>query len=502
VTSSPEGGWAGAAGPVTVDVVVVGAGFAGLGAALELAGRAESFVVLERAAEVGGTWRDNTYPGVACDVPSHLYAFSHSPNPAWSRTFAPGHEIQAYLRELAARPGVAENVRCGHEVTAAVYDEAGDRWDVTTTRGAFRSRVLVLAAGRLTEPRIPRVPGLGEFDGPVFHSSRWDHGADLAGARVGVVGTGASAVQIVPELAGRAGRLTVFARSVPYVVPRGDRPHTVAEIRTFTEDPAALQAVRRDIFDGMERGMAARRREPDELGQFRRRALDHLAAQVPDPVLRARLTPDYEVGCKRVLLSDTFYPALGRDDVDVVDALERLEGRTAVSASGRRVELDALVLATGFHSTRQPYAHLVAGRGGALLAQAWSAGMVSHASTVVHGFPGMFVLDGPNASLGHNSAVHVIESQVSYLAGALDHLASAPGPLEVTAQAQQEYTRVVDAMAADTVWLRGGCTNWYVDDRSGRLTLLWPGTATAFRERNGRFDPAAFAPVPPRVPVS
>ena len=491
MTSPP----AGPAAPVAVDVVVVGAGFAGLGAALELAGRGESFVVLERAGEVGGTWRDNTYPGVACDVPSHLYAFSHSPNPAWSRTFAPGPEIQAYLRGLAARPGVAENVRCDHEVTAAVYDETGDRWDVTTTRGAFRARVLVLAAGRLTEPRIPRVPGLAEFDGPVFHTARWDHGADLTGARVGVVGTGASAVQVVPELAGRAGRLTVFARSAPWVVPRGDRPHTAAEIRTFTRDPGALAAVRREIFDGMERGIAARRLEPADLAAFRRRALDHLEAQVPDPGLRARLTPDYEVGCKRVLLSDAFYPALGRDDVDLVDALERLEGRTAVTAQGRRVELDALVLATGFHSTAQPYAHLVTGRAGLSLSQAWSAGMVSHASTVVHGFPGMFVLDGPNASLGHNSAVHVIESQVSYLAGALDHLAAEPGPLEVTAQAQQDYTREVDAMAADTVWLQGGCTNWYVDSRSGRLTLLWPGTATSFRERNGRFDPTVFAPV-------
>lgn len=490
---------AGRAAPEVVDVVVVGAGFAGLGAALELAGRAESFVVLERAGEVGGTWRDNTYPGVACDVPSHLYAFAHSPNPAWSRTFAPGPEIQTYLRDLAARPGVAENLRFGHEVTGAVYDEDADRWDVTTTRGAFRSRVLVLAAGRLTEPRTPAVPGLAHFPGPVFHTARWDHGVDLAGARVGVVGTGASAVQVVPELAGHVGRLTVFTRSAPYVVPRGDRPHTAEEIRGFTEDPAALRAVRTDLFEGMERGIAARRREREDLAQFRRRALDHLAAQVPDPVLRARLTPDYEVGCKRVLLSDTFYPALGREDVAVAGALDRVEERTAVTAAGERVELDVLVLATGFLSTRQPYAELVTGRGGVRLSRAWSTGMVSHASTVVHGFPGMFVLDGPNASLGHNSAVHVIESQVAYLAGALDHLAAAPGPLEVSAQAQAAYTREIDDMAADTVWLRGGCTSWYVDERSGRLTLLWPGTATAFRERNGRFDPAAFDPAGRRV---
>ncbi|BAL88691.1 putative pyridine nucleotide-disulfide oxidoreductase [Actinoplanes missouriensis 431] len=473
------------ADPVEVDVVVVGAGLAGIGAAIELAARDETFVVLERAADVGGTWRDNTYPGVACDVPSHLYAFAHSPNPGWSRTFAPGHEIHTYLRGLAARPGVAPHLRLGHEVTAAVWDSSADRWDVTTNRGRFRSRVLVLAAGRLTEPRIPGVPGLDGFDGPVFHSARWDHDAKLDGARVGVVGTGASAVQIVPELAGRVEHLTVFARSNPYIIPRNDQAQAAAE-------PAEISRVREEVFAGMEQGIAARRRERAALDELRSRALGHLAAQVPDPVLRARLTPDYEVGCKRVLLSDTFYPAMNRADVTLAGALQRLDGRTAIAADGRCADLDVLVLATGFHATRQPYAERITGRGGVLLARAWERGMVSHASTVVHGFPNMFVLDGPNAALGHNSAVHVIESQLSYLTGALDHLAGHGGVLEVTSRAQDQYTRDIDTMAERTVWLRGGCTSWYVDARSGRLTLLWPSTATAFRERNGRFDPAPF----------
>lgn len=479
-------------GPADVDVVVIGAGIAGIGAAIELAARGESFVVLERASEVGGTWRDNTYPGVACDIPAHLYTFAHSPNPSWSRRFAPGSEIQRYLRDLAARPEVAAHLRLGHEMTSAVFDEATGGWEVTTTRGRFRGRVLVLAAGRLTEPRTPALPGLDGFDGPVFHSARWDHTVDLTGKRVGVVGTGASAVQIVPELAGRARRVTVFARSAPYVIPRDDRPHSAGELRSFRDDPGAVRRLREEIFTGMERGIAARRRRRTAQAELRDLALGHLAAQVSDPALRARLTPDYEVGCKRVLLSDAFYPALGRDDVDLAGALERLDGRTAVASDGSRAELDALVLATGFHTTRQPYAERVRGRGGLLLSQAWERGMVSHASTAVHGFPSMFVLDGPNATLGHNSAVHVIESQLAYLAGALDHLARHPGPLEVTARAQEDYTREIDAMAAETVWLRGGCTNWYVDKRSGRLTLIWPGSAAAFRERNGHFDPAPY----------
>ncbi|NAZ86433.1 flavin-containing monooxygenase [Kineococcus indalonis] len=486
------GGAAHARGVEDVDVVVVGAGFAGIGAALTLARRGrESFVVLERAGDVGGTWRDNTYPGVACDVPAHLYSFSFAPNPSWSRVFAPGAEVHAYLRAVSRE--VADRVRLRAEVRSARWDAAAQRWEVLSAAGRFRARALVLAAGRLTEPRPPQVEGLSSFEGPVVHSARWRGDVAWDGARVGVVGAGASAVQVVPQLARRAARLTVFARSAPWVVPRGDRAYSPAERARFAADPAAARRLREDVFAQMETGIAARHREPGELARLRARALEHLAAQVPDPALRAALTPDYEVGCKRVLLSDDFYPALQRPGVRwVPSALRRVQGRTAVAADGTRAELDALVLATGFATTAQPYAQLVTGRTGTL-AQAWADGMVSHASTVVHGFPNMFVLDGPNATLGHNSAVHVIESQLGYLAGALDHLARTGGPLEVTAAAQESYTRGLDEAAAGTVWLRGGCTNWYVDPRSGRLTLLWPDTATAFRERNGTFDPAPFA---------
>ncbi|PRY12893.1 flavin-containing monooxygenase [Kineococcus rhizosphaerae] len=473
-----------------VDVAVVGAGFAGLGAAIRLHRRGrESFVVLERAGEVGGTWRDNTYPGVACDVPSHLYSFSFAPEPGWSRVFAPGAEIQRYLRERARE--VAGHVRLGCEVLRARW--SGRCWELETSRGPVRARVLVLAAGRLTEPRIPDVEGLPEFGGPVFHTSRWDHSVDLAGARVGVVGTGASAVQVVPELAGTAAHVSVFQRSAPWVVPRGDRPFGADERAGFAAEPARAAALRERTFTDMERGLGARRLEPVALEALRRRASDHLEAQIEDPGLRAALRPDYEIGCKRVLLSDTFYPALTRPDVTLVpSAVRSVASGSVTAADGSRHALDVLVLATGFHSTVQPYASRVLGRDGVPLARAWERGMVSHASTVVHGFPNLFVLDGPNASLGHNSAVHVIESQVGYLLGALDHLAARGGALEVSLSAQRAYTAEIDARAAESVWLRGGCESWYVDARSGRLTLLWPDTATEFRRRNGTFDPAPF----------
>ncbi|MEZ0165686.1 flavin-containing monooxygenase [Kineococcus sp. LSe6-4] len=475
-----------------LDVAVVGAGFAGLGTAIRLARRGrERFVVLERAGEVGGTWRDNTYPGVACDVPSHLYSFSFAPDPGWSRVFAPGAEVQRYLRERARE--VAGHLRLRCEVLEASWDPVGEHWRVRTTTGPVRARVLVLAAGRLTEPRTPDVPGLAQFGGPVVHTSRWDPALDLTGRRVGVVGTGASAVQVVPPLADRAGHVDVFQRSAAWIVPRGDRPFSAAERAGFAAAPQTARALREETFADMERGLAARRLDPGALEALRRRASDHLRAQVPDPGLRAALTPDYEIGCKRVLLSDDFYPALGRPHVRLVPSAVRSAGPGAVTtADGRRHALDVLVLATGFHAAVQPYAARVAGRDGRTLAQAWEGGMVSHASTVVHGFPNLFVLDGPNASLGHNSAVHVIESQIGYLLGALDHLAAAPGPLEVSLDAQRRYTAEVDALAADSVWLRGGCSSWYVDPRSGRLTLLWPDTATEFRRRNGTFDPEPF----------
>jgi cation diffusion facilitator CzcD-associated flavoprotein CzcO len=473
----------------TVEVAVVGAGFAGIGAALRLSrsGRRD-VVVLERADDVGGTWRDNTYPGVACDVPSQLYSYSFAPRPDWSRVFAPGAEIHDYLRTCAAE--VNDHLRLGTELQRARW--TGSSWELLTSRGTLTARVLVLAAGRLTEPRLPDVPGLATFPGPVFHTARWRHDADLSG-RVGVVGTGASAVQVVPPLVRRAASVTLFQRSAAWIVPRQDRAVTPAEQREFAREPDRQAAARQATFEEMERGLAARRLQPEALERLRRRASDHLRAQVTDPRLRSALTPDHEIGCKRVLLSDEFYPALADPRTTLVPAaVTEVDGPKVTAADGSVHELDALVLATGFHSTVQPYAERVTGRDGLTLAAAWSAGMVSHASTVVHGFPNLFVLDGPNASLGHNSAVHVIESQLGYLLGALDHLDARPGPLEVSAEAQAAYTAEIDRMAADSVWLRGNCSSWYVDARSGRLTLLWPDTATEFRRRNGTFDPAPF----------
>ncbi|MFE7508848.1 flavin-containing monooxygenase [Promicromonospora sp. NPDC057488] len=466
-----------------LDVAVVGAGLAGVGLGVRLrrAGRT-GFTVLERADDVGGTWRDNVYPGVACDIPSALYSYSFLPQPRWSRVFAPGAEIHRYVRDVVRTEGLAPHLRLGTDLTSARWDDDAAAWRLTTSRGPLTARVLATAVGRLSEPRVPEIPGLGTFPGRVFHSARWDR--DLpAGLRVAVVGTGASAVQLVPEIARRAASVVVLQRTPPWVLPRGDRAYAPGEPRP---ERAALAEEAERLFDAR---VAGTRAEAD----LTERARAHLRAQVPDPALRTLLTPDYAVGCKRALFSDDWYPALQQPHVTLEpSAPVAVEGSTVVAASGARYEVDVLVLATGFETTRPPFAHLVTGRDGRTLAEHWAGGMTSHASTVVHGFPNLFVLDGPNAGLGHHSALEVIEAQIGYVLGALDHLDATGGPLEVSAAAEAAYTAEVDRRAAETVWLRGGCRSWYVDERSGRLTLLWPGRAVEFRERFGTFDPAPF----------
>lgn len=478
-----------------VDVLIVGAGFAGLGMGIRLARRGMTdFLILERGSDVGGTWRDNTYPGVACDIPSHLYSFSFRQKPDWSRVFAPGAEIQEYLRECAREEGLLPHLRLSTAVTNMRW--AHDRWIVETGAGTVSARVVVMAAGRLSEPRLPEVDGLDTFTGDAFHCARWDHGARLDGRRVGVVGTGSSALQLVPQLAGRASELVVFQRSAAWVVPRGDRQYTEAERRLFALDPEVLDDSRSRYFWTGEEAFAQR------IDAGRRAALEtvarqHLDGQVADPVLRAALTPDYEIGCKRVVISDDFYPALSMPGVRLeASSLARLDRGTAVAASGERYELDALVFATGFESTQPAYAPLVTGRDGVRLSERWSDGMTSYASTAVHGFPNLFILDGPNASLGHNSAIFMIEAQIDHVLGALAHLADAgASALEPSAEAEAAYTARIDELAGSTVWLNGGCTSWYVDERSRRLTLLWPDFAHAFREANGTFRPEAYEQV-------
>ena len=485
-----------------LDVAIVGAGFAGLGLGIRLKRQGvTSFLIFERANAVGGTWRDNTYPGVACDVPSHLYSWSFLPNPRWSSFFSDGAEIRDYLVAGANEEGLGDHLRLGTDVDAMTWDESRSRWALHTSRGEFTARTLVLACGRLTEPRVPDVPGLDTFRGPLFHSARWDHDAELSGKRVAVVGSGASAIQIVPRVAEIARELVVLQRSAPYVIPREEHHYTQAEQALFEQDPEGLARLRSTLFWTAEEAYAQRAGVSAAVEAARRRALDHLAAQVPDPELRAKLTPHYEIGCKRVLISNEYYPALTRPTVTVEpSALEAVNGNTLVTANGAQHEVDAVIFATGFHAAQQPYARIVRGVGDELLARHWARGMTAYASTVVSGFPNLFVVNGPNAGLGHNSAIYMIETQLDYILGALGHLeADADLVLDVSREAEDEYTALIDELSASTVWMTGGCESWYRDGRTGRLTLLWPGYAHTFRERNGTFsmNPFSLSPFTP-----
>ncbi len=490
------------------ELVIVGAGFAGLGLGIRLKRAGfDDFVILERAGDVGGTWRDNVYPGVACDIPSHLYSYSFRPKPDWSRVFAPGAEIQDYLREAAREEGLLRHIRFDDELVKAAWVESEGNWTVHSTGGSITARVLVMAVGRLSEPQVPGIPGLDAFPGRAFHSARWQD-ESLEALRVGVVGTGASAVQLVPELAGRAGRLVVFQRHPAWVLPRQDHAFTPAEQAAFARGSSGASrhrgldtgprrgldspGYRQALFDEAEALFPARIAGSPQIAALRERAEAHLASSVADPALRAALTPDYEIGCKRAVFSDDYFPALQRPGVVLEpSALAAVDGSTAVAESGARYDLDALVLATGFETTRPPFATRVTGRHGTLAGH-WAHGMTSHASTVVTGFPNLFVLDGPNAGLGHNSSIEVIEAQLDYVLGALDWLGGHPDSvLDVTPEAEAAYTALLDEAAERTVWVQGECASWYTDH--GRLTLLWPGTAAEFRERNAGFDASVFA---------
>ena len=409
--------------------------------------------------------------------------------------FAPGSEIQDYLRECSREEGLLPHIRFDTEMLETRWDDQAKQWNIVTNNGVYTARVLIIAAGRLSEASIPAVDGLDTFPGRTFHSSRWDHDVGLDGKRIGIVGTGASAIQVVPYLAEKASRLVVFQRSAPYIVPRQDRAYTEAEKRLFVRDPTSIENLRSQLFWSAEEAFAQRASVTASIAALRALAIRNLTANVSDPTLRERLTPDYEIGCKRVLFSNDYYRSIVAGHVALESsALAGIDGSRAIAVSGRAYDLDVLVFATGFQSTRPPFARRVIGRNGTRLSDHWSNGMTAFASTVVHGYPNLFIIDGPNASLGHNSAIYPIETQIDYILGALAFQA-AHGDLvlEVSKAAEDDYTREIDRMSRSTVWIGGGCRSWYLDQHSGRLTLLWPDFAHSFRETNGTFDPSFYA---------
>jgi cation diffusion facilitator CzcD-associated flavoprotein CzcO len=475
--------------PSEVDVAIVGAGFSGLGMAIHLRreGR-DDFVVLERADEVGGTWWFNTYPGCACDVPSHLYSFSFAPNPDWTQTYSPQPEIRDYLRRCADRFAVRDRIRFGCEVTGARWDSSAERWRVETSDGELSARILVSAMGPLVEPKLPELPGLEGFEGRVFHSARWDHDYDLDGKRVAAIGTGASAIQFVPEIQPHLERLHVFQRTPPWVLPHSNRPITDGERWLYRRFPALQRLARGFTYMVREPLVLGFAKNPRLMRIVERLARRHIAQQVPDPELRAKVTPDYAIGCKRILPSNRWYPALGEPNVELVtDPIVEVRANSVVSSDGREREVDAIVFGTGFHVTDIPAAKLLQAGDGTSLEDAWGGSPSAYLGTTVAGFPNLFFLLGPNTGLGHNSVVYMVESQIAYVIDALRTMsARGAGTIEVSADAQAAFNVAVDQRMVDTVW-SSGCASWYIDE-TGRNSTLWPDWTWRYRHRTARFD--------------
>ncbi|MCK7626195.1 NAD(P)/FAD-dependent oxidoreductase [Streptomyces sp. RS10V-4] len=487
-----------------VRVAVIGSGFGGLGAAVRLrrAGITD-FVVLERAGAVGGTWRDNSYPGCACDVPSHLYSFSFAPNPEWPRNFSGQPHIRAYLERVADTFGLRPHLRLDCEVRALRWHAERLWWEIDTARGPLTADVVISATGPLSDPQIPDIPGLADFPGKVFHSARWDHDYDLRGKRVAMIGTGASAIQIVPAIQPQAERLTVFQRTPPWVMPRADRRISGVERWLHTKVPAT-RALRRQLLWGIrELQVSAFTKRPGELGLIEALAKAHMHKAVKDPALRARLTPDYRIGCKRILLSNSWYPALTRPNVDVVaSGLREIRGNVLVASDGTETAADAIIFGTGFHVTDMPIARRVTGARGTTLAEEWKDGMAALRGTSAAGFPNFLTLIGPNTGLGNSSMILIIEAQLNYLVDFLHQLDVLGGRIALDARqsAVDAWTRTVQERMARTVWNTGGCDSWYLD-ANGRNTTVWPGTTSEFRRVTRQVDLAEYEVLRPPRPA-
>ena len=481
--------------PTRTSVVVIGAGFAGLGAGIRLKDAdVQDFVILEAGDEVGGTWRDNTYPGAACDIPSHLYSFSFEPRADWSRAYASQSEIRDYLVHCVDRYGLRDHLFLGTSVVEAAWDDHDRTWHVVAADGRrWVADALVGAIGGLRDPNWPDLPGREDYRGVEMHSARWDHGVDLAGKRVAVVGTGASAIQVVPAIAGTADHVTVFQRSPAWVLPRNQYDYPPLVRQAFRRLPG-LRALHRvqQYWQKEARFLAFGRLSPAVMPVAEKLARWYLRSQVGDPQLRAKVRPDYRMGCKRILISDDYYAALDRPDVTVVDEGVREATPTGlVSESGREVDVDVVVYCTGFR-VAAPLGQLqVTGRDGTSLQQAWGRRPIAYKGMAVPGFPNAFLLVGPNSWLGHNSIVFMIESQLNYVVPAIQQIVQGDvAELDLEPAALDDFRREVDRRTRHTVW-SSGCDSWYLGPDGVNYTL-WPGSTAEYRLRTARFDASRY----------
>ncbi|HXZ64086.1 MAG TPA: NAD(P)/FAD-dependent oxidoreductase [Streptosporangiaceae bacterium] len=470
-----------------VTFLIIGAGFSGLAAAIKLTQAGHTgLVVLERADDVGGTWRDNVYPGCRCDVPSNLYCYSFEPKPDWSETFPSQPELWNYARDLVTKYRLGRYLRFGHEVISARW--AAGRWQVSTPVGDFTARYLIAATGALAEPSRPDIPGIDTFRGTIMHSARWDQGWRAARRRVAVVGTGASAIQIVPSIQPDVDHLTVFQRTAPFVMPHTNRPVRRWTRALYRVLPSTQRASRLLIYWFREILALGFTRYPKILKRAEVVWRRHLRSAISDPALRAKLTPTYDLGCKRVLPSNDFYPALAKPNVSLVtEKIIEFRPDAVVTADGTAHRVDTVILATGFHVTDNPIFGKITGADGRTLAEAFGQ---TYLGTVVPGFPNYFQLTGANTGLGHSSMLFMVESQLAYIIDGIAKSEAAGGRFEVRPDVAAAYNAELQRRLPKTVW-GSGCSSWYLDS-DGRNVTLWPGFTFDFRRRTRVFRTADF----------
>jgi cation diffusion facilitator CzcD-associated flavoprotein CzcO len=482
-------------------IVIIGAGLAGVGLGVRLRQAGiDDFVILERNESVGGTWFEHTYPGCACDIPTHLYSYSFARNPNWSRLFPRQHEILDYVRATADRYGVTAQIRFGTEMEHAHWDERADAWRVETSAGELECEVLVSAIGATAEPDEPAIPGLDSFAGTRFHSARWDHEHDLTGERVAVIGTGPAAAQFVPLIQPQLERLLVFQRTPPWVIPHPDRGVPRAERTLYRLAPAA-QDLQRNLFFAIYEACGIGFRGRTELiAPIEALGRAHLRRQVHDPELRAKLTPRYRFGCKRPILSNAYYPALTRRNVELVaGGIARVGKRSITTRAGTRHPVDTIITAIGYRYNRSLLVARLTGVGGRTLGEVWNRSPRAYLGSAVPGFPNMFILLGPNA-IGINSVIFTLESQIQYVMSALRTMdRRRVRRVEVRPRALAQFIAEVDRRSEGSVWTHGGCSAYYLDD-DGRNYALYPGFAAAFRRRTRRFDARQYEMVSDTAP--
>ncbi len=464
--------------PVHTRAIIIGTGFSGLGMAIKLQQLGVDFVILEKAGDIGGTWRDNTYPGCACDIPSHLYSFSFEPKPDWKNPFSYQPEIWDYLKGVTERYGLRRYVEFDSLVDRAHWDEDEHRWHVFTTDGReFVGQFLISGAGALHIPSVPDIEGRDEFHGPAFHSAEWDHGVDLTGKRVAMIGTGASAIQIVPEIVGQVGELQLYQRTPPWVVPRSNPDLPIALRRAMETVPGLRALVRLAIYWGQEALAFGMTKRPNTLKFIEAYCKYNIRRSVKDRELRRKLIPNYRIGCKRILNSSTYYRAVADPKTELVtDPIARITRDGIVTADGTQRPVDVIVYGTGFHVTDSySYVH-IKGRDGEDLVDRWNReGIGAHRGITVANMPNLFFLLGPNTGLGHNSVVFMIESQIHYVADAIkkcDKLGAQA--LAPTRAAQDTFNDDLQRRLGPSVWNSGGCASWYLDEH-GKNTVLWGG---------------------------